>query len=333
MITFFQGKGAAVDRKLKCLAVNRTIQHHQKYHDSSSAMANTGNFYPFPMGPDPFPTDKPNPRHGSTNKQTRCKPCFERKGTAVFHRHFSAQYYEKNTILLGETMNCPTCKIVHDPKSDEARLVVIYSASTLHNVALDPAVRTQFHVNLETLCGAKMGDLYQDWVATYGSMKTPMDVIVVATANDVPNTSPKDYENILNNWTFKVWNSNPSNTFRICKMLRPPAKVWLPRNGPLPPNYINYIEEFNELNRIIDKQNLMNVSSPVIGFNNEGCRTSRKRKREDGTTSGELSHIFSQWREFPQGKHRGYHLNDQNRVLMLKRLLKYIEYHIINLQM
>ena len=293
----------------------------------------TDGSHPFPVGPDPFIANKPLPRHGNVTKSVRCYPCYEKLGVNKFHRHFSSNYYETKTLTLGEPLSCPTCKTFHSPTTEYDRLIIIYSASTLHNVILEDCVRMPYHVNIESICGAKLADLHKDWQATYSNRTKPMDVIIIATANDSPYTTTEQYEKILTDWTFQVWNCNSENSFRVCKMLRPPAKAWFQRNGPLPPNYTNNLEHINSLNEVIAKQNLMNVSGPVIGFNNEGCRMSRKRKRSNGTVSSEISHLFSAWREYSQGKHCGYHLNDKNRVLMLKRLCNYIHHHIINLQM
>ena len=216
------------------------------------------------------------------------------------------------------------CKYYHG--NDDARCVVIYSASTIHDVIFDPAVRLTQHCNVETICGAKIQDLYNDWTVAYKNHPKPTDVVVVATANDVPSTSPEMYESILTQWTFEVWNQNNNNTFRICKMLCPPAKAWFPRDGPIPDGYTNYLDQINSLNDVIDRQNYMNVDGPVIGFNTEGCRTSRKRKSNQH--KGELSHVFGAWRENSQGKSAGYHLTDHNRVLMFKRLSTYIKCHL-----
>lgn len=331
MSTLFQSTGAAVDKVSRCkLHRHSTPQTSTTRISKPEKMSDVPPLYPFPAGPDPFPADRPIPRHGNISKNTRCLPCLEKLGIEKYHRHFSSAYFTKKSVLLGEELKCPTCKTLHNPTLDN-RLIIIYAASTIHNVVLNNSVRFSFHVNIETICGAKLVDLFNDWTATYANLTIPMDVIVIATANDSPNTSPTEYENLLTKWTFKVWDCNKSNTFRICKMLRPPAKVWFPRNGALPSNYTNHIDHINQLNKIIDIQNMMNVDSQVIGFNNEGCRTSRKRTRDNDEKKGELSHIFSAWREYPSGKHCGYHLNDHNQVLMMKRLYKFIEHKIKNI--
>ena len=311
MITLFQGAASYSTGQ------NATDQ----YADVMSELPKSS---PFPYGPDPFPTDRQLQRHGNTSKHTRCAPCFERHAIPKFHRHFSTKYFQEKMAIHSNIYPCPSCKYYHENQND--RCVVIYSASTLHDVIFDPAVRLQQHCNIETICGARIQDMYNDWSVAYKKQTQPTDLIVVATANDVPCTSPELYDSLITKWTFELWNQNKESTFRICKMLCPPAKAWFPRDGPVPDGYINHLDHINSLNEVIDRQNYMNVNGPVIGFNTEGCRTSRKRKSNDHR--GEISHVFGAWRENSQGKTAGYHLTDQNRVLMFKRLITYIKNHL-----
>ena len=56
-------------------------------------------------------------------------------------------------------LKCPTCKIVHPIEPDVERKVVFMTSSKLHNVFLDPAVRLPFHLDVESICGARLTDM------------------------------------------------------------------------------------------------------------------------------------------------------------------------------
>jgi hypothetical protein len=220
-------------------------------------------------------------------------------------------------------INCPTCKYSHPVEDGEERRVIIFSSSTLHNCILDRNVRTSRHLDIETICGAKTADLHQTWQATYSSITKPCDIILVTGVNDIPGTPVNELRNILNTWSFELTHQNPTSSLRICRMLTPPAKGWFPANGPLPlTNYTNYLSMITEVNEMFTNINQLNAHDWVIGFTTEGCRSiARGGERR-------ISHNFGAWREISQGKHRCMHLNDRHRVIMLRKLIRFIESHV-----
>ena len=114
---------------------------------------------------------------------------------------------------------------------------------------------------------------------------------------------------------------NSKNTFRVCKLLKPPKLAWLPGNGPAPPGHVNYLQKIEEINRCIHDLNISNGHFDVIGFGSEGIRKSRKR---DADGKCMLMHKISSWREKDLGPEHCLHLNDRGRTNMMKKLLRYI---------
>ena len=97
----------------------------------------------------------------------------------------------------------------------------------------------------------------------------------------------------VKNWESDVKELNRLNTFRICKLLRPPMFAWFKNNGEVPnANYVNLLDKINDINQEIDRLNHKNGFLNVIGFQNNGCRACNKKTR----------HRFEVWREINMGK-------------------------------
>ena len=138
---------------------------------------------PFTFGPDPFRIVE-EPMFGSSSNQYACQVCLDTAtpGESVkFHRHHSSFFYKKWHLEQGlKELKCPTCKIVHPIEPDVERKVVFMTSSTLHNVFLDPAVRLPFHLDIESICGARLTDMIRAWRRTYGRAEVACDTIVLA---------------------------------------------------------------------------------------------------------------------------------------------------------
>ena len=191
------------------------------------------NLAPFFHGPDPFRADQLQWLYGSNYKDVYCRVCAERLNKRLNHRHHSSFFYHQTSVrLYGPEINCPTCKISHPALPENRdRIIVLYTTSTLHNVFLNRSVRLPFHIDIESICGGKIIDLFNAWRHTYRLQEAPVDVVVVAGLNDVPNLTTEQYMGVVRAWDYEVRLVNPSSSFRICKVLRPPSLAWFPGNG------------------------------------------------------------------------------------------------------
>lgn len=291
---------------------------------------------PFVYGPDPFPVSRPLYSYGSPYKFAPCTVCKIRFNENFRHKHHSSIYFQENSMrLYGPTVNCPTCKVQHNYEIG-SRTTVLFTTSTLHNVFLDPGFRLPFHLEIESICGGRTVELYQAWKAGYSNVNKPQDVIVLSGLNDVviqhnAGGEAIGFYNLLKLWDHEVKQKNPTSTFRACRILRPPKLCWFPANQAFPTaDYTNYIETVEHMNAKIDKLNKDNGEFLVPGFQMEGCRAGRRKRRVDGVMVPSIRHSFSSWREAGQGREKCLHLTDSKRLAMFGRLCRYIENNIIN---
>lgn len=277
---------------------------------------------PFYYGPDPFPADQLHWLYGSIHKEVYCRVCHERLNRRLYHRHHSSLFFhETSARLYGPTVNCPTCKINHAvPSENQGRTILLYTTSTLHNVFLNRNVRLHFHIDIESICGGKIIQLFNAWRHTYRLHTNPTDIVVVAGLNDVADLTSDQFMGVVEAWNYEVREVNRDSSFRICKLLRPPSLAWFPGDGEPPtPTYINYLTRINNYNQMIDEFNLKNGNQGVVGFHLEGCRGG----------GGRVRHNFNAWREVRMGRERCLHLSEPKRTSMFKKLARYIETRII----
>lgn len=260
---------------------------------------------------------------GSSSNQYACQVCLDTAtpGESVkFHRHHSSFFYKKWHLEQGlKELKCPTCKIVHPIEPDVERKVVFMTSSTLHNVFLDPAVRLPFHLDIESICGARLTDMIRAWRRTYGRAEVACDTIVLAGLNDVPYCTADSFASGLMAWKHDVIEAHPWNTLRVCRLPRPPRLAWFSGDGPEPDNYTNYLNRINEINQRIDEFNFTE-GEETIGFQLSGCRGGQRG----------ISHVWCQWREIEQGKKHCLHLSDKKRVDMFRTLARHIMTKILN---
>ena len=172
----------------------------------------------FNHGPDPFP-NKPSWLHGNNSKATDCRVCMERFGARRNHRHHSTVWFRQSAERLhGPTINCPSCKVMHPATLPGDRVIILFTSSTLHNVTANDEVRLPFHMDIESICGAKISDLFQAWKTGYKDEKRPQDLVIVGGLNDVPSTTPDGFSKVLYLWKVALLTRNPKSTIRICNV-------------------------------------------------------------------------------------------------------------------
>ena len=50
---------------------------------------------------------------------------------------------------------------------------------------MDPRVKPEFHIDIESICGGRILDLYRLWKAVYGEDQEKIYIILVSGLNDV----------------------------------------------------------------------------------------------------------------------------------------------------
>ena len=87
-------------------------------------------------------------------------------------------------------VDCPSYMVNHPIESDEERVIILLTSSTLHNVILNDEVRVPFHIDIESISGARLMDLYNAWRTAYANVHKPQDLIIIAGLNDrvLPDT-------------------------------------------------------------------------------------------------------------------------------------------------
>ena len=281
----------------------------------------------FSYGPDPFP-NKVTWLHGNATKATDCRICMQRFGRKTNHRHHSTVWFRQGAERLhGPSINCPSCKTVHPATLSEDRTIILLTSSTLHNVILNDEVRLPFHMDIESVCGVKIPDLFQAWKAGYKEDIKPQDLIIVSGLNDITTTTPEQFSKVLYLWKVALLTRNPRSTIRVCKLMRPPKLCWLAGDGQAPSNFVDYTEKINQINQKITDFNESGGLKNVVGFSLEGIRAGKKRWRNGEPA---LSHVWGAWREREQGRDSCLHLAETRRVAVMKRLIRYVTTNILD---
>ena len=263
--------------------------------------------------------------YGSSSKKKPCQPCFQRFGTTIHHRHHSSRWFQTQERAMGkELLACKVCKKTHGFDAEDKGRIILFSSSTLHNTIFDPSVRAPCHIDIETICGGRLTDMYRTWRACYIADENPMHVILVTGLNDVMRVPPEGFETVLQAWYHELFDLHPASTIRMCKLMRTPSQCWFPANGPLPvPGYVNYLDKVNQINVVIDNFNKRVGHGSVLGFGCEGCRG-----KKGGILRG-TQHKLSDWREASRGAEFCLHLKEKKRVKMMIKLFRYVEHTML----
>ena len=142
-------------------------------------------------------------------------------------------------------------------------------------------------MDIESICGGTTLDLWQAWRGTYGLDSGPTDFIISLGLNDVERKTLAAFMNPFHAWNDEVISNNPTRTFRLCRLMRPPKMPRFERNGAYPTTgYVNlHIDKINEINAIIDSFNIQNGHTHVPGFQLEGCRAGGSIRNAEGVVT------------------------------------------------
>lgn len=176
-------------------------------------------------GPDGFVTCRSN-HFGTTNETIPCHICHD-IGLRKFHQHHSTAY---QFARFEDVVKCAYCKIWHSP-CRENRISVIFSDSTLHDVFLEPHVRSPIHIDTETICGGRLRDGKLNWDCAYGNMNRGIDTTIVLGLNDIRSQNVRvKFVQELEDWGKMVAEHGEKfsvkNTLGISRLLNAPALVW-----------------------------------------------------------------------------------------------------------
>ena len=263
--------------------------------------------------------------YGSASGKFPCPVCRPLSSIPTYHRHHSTKWLHNNMLArMEDTVDCIVCKAEH-PVKNEKRLIIFFSTSTVHNVVLDPNVKSKHHFNIETICGGTIDLLRRNFSLLYYDEMEPMDVIL--SLNDLQDESDLIIHN-LSLFKRDVLGQNKENTFCVIKLLRPPKFCWFPRNGMFPivngcRPYVNMLEKVDYLNNIIHKLNKPLGYKNQTSFEFLGLRSHKKMKNNEIVVEHE--HVLKQWREFLlKGPAQCLHLNDKLRVVAFNKIVAHI---------
>ena len=129
------------------------------------------------------------PEYGHSDKSKECVVCVSRGMYNVKHRHFSSAYQRIVKITEGAgLLECPICQAEHPIGiMCTTRLKCIFASSTLHNSYQAEAwLGTEgYHVDVETICGAKIKMGKVIWEAPYFDCPMNIDTHIVMGLNDI----------------------------------------------------------------------------------------------------------------------------------------------------
>ena len=141
------------------------------------------------------------PEYGQPEKTTECVVCASRGLKNAKHRHFSSAYQRIVKIKDGAgLLECPICRASHPIGiMCTTRLKCIFASSTLHNSFQSKHWEGTggFHVDVETICGARISMGKVQWEATYYDCPMNIDTHVVMGLNDLiamTKSEPSDTE-------------------------------------------------------------------------------------------------------------------------------------------
>ena len=277
--------------------------------------------------------------------------CVSRGLHNVKHRHFSSAYQRLMCINNGAgTMQCPICQYEHPLGiMCTPRLKTIWCSSTLHNAYQAAAWdgTAGYHVDVESLCGAKIALGSTLWQATYGETPMNIDTHLVFGLNDIiamVRRDPSDSDTVIQQHVadfmarLQVWYNHTvdhatkhglesPNRFSVSPVLKAPqlynhpgnkGQNW-PSHNKLIDTINKEISQFNKLIRVAVGDDEEETEA-VAGLANLG---SRKRN-----SKSPRAHAGKQWRELQFN--RKLHLGPRLQAKALEMCVKHLQFNTPN---
>lgn len=196
-----------------------------------------------------------------------CKICSDSK-KQIEHGHFSSEYKRLEAIKNSKTLYfCHSCKQTHGVAIQSRRRKVVLCDSTLHNAFTDLKIKRYFHMDIDSIPGAKVWDLERAFTQTYAKDSTPVDIVLIAGINQIKSQSVKEimasYKSI-SEALMKHSHDNSHkcpNTVTISTLLYPPKFCdFRESSHPIFPSHLtpktNLLSKIDQINQEINNFNL-----------------------------------------------------------------------------
>ena len=261
-----------------------------------------------------------------------CVICSD-KYREVKHGHVSSEWLRRQAVENKQSdFFCMTCRAQHSTKikGGDKRRKILLSDSTLHNAVTHLAVNTDFHLDIETIPGAKVWDLERVLAKLYLRDPIPVDVVLVGGLNQVKMQETAaimaSYRSVcqaVENHSWKFAHTKPS-TICITTLPFPPKFVTFKRekdsNGNINPDYpahltpdTNLFTKISELNRQIDDLNRQNRVVVPFKMMMYGIKVVQGQ--------GRFKHRWNQW--FEKEDEKKLHLTHEKRAEVIQRMQTY----------
>ena len=300
------------------------------------------------------------PEYGSDRYGLRspaCVVCASRGFPNVRHKHFSSVYQQQVCVDGGRTtMECPVCQSVHSVIRHAPRVKAIFSSSTMAGWYTSDLWQGSgnYHVDVETMGGAKIMQGRKMWETIYGSVVKGVDTHVVFGLNDLIslinlpvnsrlNLPPGQeiqrkvdiFMSRLESWYDATrqhrlrHNLDQPNRFSVSNLLRPPQLYRAPGNKSQ--DWATHNTLVDEINKSINQFNMMirteqgeilggAESFPVvISLKNVGWRKN---------SSGKQQHAWKLWRELDPCQK--LHLVPDEQAKVMNRIVKFLKLNTPN---
>ena len=76
-------------------------------------------------------------------------------------------------------------------------MIILLTMSTLHNVCLMNKVSTPFHIEIESICGAGLPELVENWSQAYGKVRIRQSIVLVGGCNDLLKYNVSDADTFM----------------------------------------------------------------------------------------------------------------------------------------
>ena len=165
---------------------------------------------------------------GNEDKSKPCLICLtHNRENEVFHHHYSAHYLSSIHRIL--RVWCEQCEIKHENHTllkytddNDGPLYIMYGSSSVHQVS--PKPHAHKHVLYETMSGARIEDLYQNWLLTWGRTTTrkQQHILVAAGLSDLLRSRHafNNMQDVIMEWNNKLHQRNENSTLRL---MEPPC--------------------------------------------------------------------------------------------------------------
>ena len=222
------------------------------------------------------------------HKDSYCRLCSSKR-RPVYHPHFSTQEMREFALKFRTTgtFSCPICK-QEEPAELPSNITrrVVLSSSTLYNVWEYLGLKVSSHFEMEAIVGGRVHDLTRALDKLYLDKPNRLEIVVVATINNVGDGQSaasimKDinYMQKLVSEHSVLYNHDPPScvSFATCHLPPKFTTFHIPPDAPnlaqwLPPaNFVNYADTIESLNSMIIDMNNQN-GLRFVGMHLQGMK-------------------------------------------------------------